>query len=133
MRPLCAEIHEDDGVDPHEFFKKYRDRPRSDRKARQLCGQVAETLGQVLAGQADDVLCGLIVAAVEPAPDASRLLVTVRAPLPVEGAGPDEVLGRLERASGRLRAEVAAAITRRRTPTLAFRLAGPTGPGEDRP
>jgi ribosome-binding factor A len=44
-------------------------------------------------------------------------------PLPMERLDPAEVLEHLDRASPRLRCEVAAAITRRRAPTLVFRLA----------
>jgi ribosome-binding factor A len=127
IRSLCAEGHADDKVIRRAFFKKnkrYRAGPSSDRKVRQLCGQVAETLGQVLAGQRDEILSSLLVETVEPAPNAARLLVTVCALLPVKGCGPDEVISRLELCSGRLRAEVAAAITRRRAPTLVFRVAG---------
>ncbi len=43
----------------------------------QLCHQVAETLEEVLAECGDVVLQDLRVLDVEPAPDASRLLVTV--------------------------------------------------------
>ena len=98
------------------------DRPRPARKTLQLCGQVARTLEYVLAEQGDAVLRDLLVLRVEPAPDASRFLVTV-APMIV---GPDfdpmRTLAQLEAASGRLRREIAAAITRRKAPSLAFQL-----------
>jgi ribosome-binding factor A len=131
VRALCAEVHPDDGVDPREMMRTSRSRskrpgpsrPKTDRKTLQLCRQVAQTLGDVLAGRCDDaVLQGLDVVDVLPAPDASRLLVTVR---PLGPEEPGRVLERLGRASGRLRSEVAAAITRRKTPVLAFRLAAP--------
>lgn len=131
LRSLCAQPHPDDGVEPREWAKDGRSGRKTSRKAWQLCGQVAEALGQVLAGDCDDdVLRDLQVVAVEPAPDASRLMVTVRMdpPSPAEEMiSPTLVLDRLARASGRLRCEVAAAITRKRTPTLGFRLALPTG------
>jgi ribosome-binding factor A len=92
------------------------------RKAQQLGQQVAETLGQVLAGLDDDVLRDLYVVSAEPAPDASRYVVTLAA-LPADGFDPVRVLERLEHAAGRLRAEVASAITRRRAPLLAYRFA----------
>ncbi|HEX8199718.1 MAG TPA: ribosome-binding factor A [Isosphaeraceae bacterium] len=129
IRALCAEVHPDDGVDPRPRTRKAGARrpvpaaSRPDRKTLQLCRQVAETLGDVLAGQCDDeVLQGLVVVGVAPAPNASRLMVTVRALGPEE---PGRILAHLEYASGRLRSEVAAAITRRKTPALAFRLALP--------
>ena len=49
----------------------------SDRKAWQLCRQVAEALDEALADCGDDVLQNLHVLSVTPCPDASRLLVTV--------------------------------------------------------
>jgi ribosome-binding factor A len=64
---------------------------------------------------------------VTPAPDASRLLVTV-APLPSFDADrfdAVDVLYRLNRAAGRLRSEVAASITRKHAPVLTYRLALP--------
>ena len=128
LRSLCAQPHPDDGLEPREWLKEGRSGRKTSRKAWQLCGQVAEALGQVLAGDCgDDVLRNLQVVAVEPAPDASRLLVTVCVQPPSEVISPALVLERLARASGRLRCEVAAAITRKRTPTLGFRLALPVG------
>lgn len=100
-----------------------------DRKALQLCHQVAETLEAVLAECGDSLLQGLRVLDVEPAPDATRLLVTVA----VEEGPPDAKLDinrvheHLTRASGHLRSEVATAITRKRTPMLVYRLAAPDG------
>ena len=63
-----------------------------DRKALQLCHQVAETLEEVLAECGDGLLQALRVLDVEPAPDASRLLVT----LAVDGLPREELdLGRV--------------------------------------
>lgn len=65
----------------------------------------------------------------EPAPDAARLCAVVEAP---RSAAVDEVVARLDRAAGILRTEVAQAITRKRTPTLIFRvLRGDAGAEED--
>jgi ribosome-binding factor A len=128
MRSLCAEVHPDDGVDPKLSPKGGASR-KGDRKARQLCGQVADTLSLVLGQGGDEVLQGLYVASVEPAPDASRLLVTVGS-LPAEGLDPVAVHEHLERHSARLRGEVAAAITRRKAPTMVYRYAVPTRAGE---
>jgi ribosome-binding factor A len=135
-REVCAETGPDDGVDPRELARERLRRHRriggvnapktAGRKALQLGRQVAEAVDAVLAGESgDEVLASLRVVAVTPAPDASRLLVTVA---PGAGAGkvdPEEILARLARASGWLRTEVAAAVTRRKAPALAFRLAGP--------
>ncbi len=128
LRRLCAEVHPDDGQEPREWWKDGRSGRKTHRKAWQLCGQVAEALGQALAGDCgDDVLRNLQVLAVEPGPDASRLVVTVRVDPPSELIRPELVLERLAGASGRLRCAIAAAITRRRTPTLVYRLAVPAG------
>jgi ribosome-binding factor A len=141
LRAVCGEIGPDDGVDPRELararMKQHRAlNPRAEgvgRKARQLGRQVAETLDAVLAGDSrDELLRGLRVVSVVPAPDASRLLVTVAPRSPDEAERPDPVgmLARLERASGWLRTEVAGAVTRRKVPALTFRLALP---GAERP
>lgn len=124
----CGEIREDDGVDPREFFKAGRVHKKEDRKARQLCRQVAEALDQILAGEVgDDLLRTLRVADVLPAPDTSRLLVTLGVDCPPEDFDRNAIDERLARFRGRLRCEVAAAITRRKTPTLVFEIIGPDG------
>jgi ribosome-binding factor A len=134
---FCASIGEEDGEDPHLAKGRRTHRKRSapseapsgrlERKVCQLCRQVAETLDEVLADCGDGVLRGLRVAAVIPYPHASRLLVTVA---PVDGrlapeAGPKVVVEHLERASGHLRHEIAAAVTRKRAPLMLYRLAEP--------
>ncbi|WP_337174507.1 ribosome-binding factor A [Paludisphaera sp.] len=95
-----------------------------DRKAMQLCHQVAVTLNEVLADCADPVLQGLQVVNVEPAPDASRLSVAL-------ACDDDQALSRVEdhlaRASGHLRAEVAQAVTRKRAPMLVYHIAAAPG------
>jgi ribosome-binding factor A len=141
MRGLCAELGEDDGLDPHLWSRRIgrggqarRDGSAAplhgrpvDRKACQLCRQVAVTLDEVLPDCGDGVLQGLRVVEVAPFPDASRLLVTVAS---VDGKaereyGPETVLEHLRHASGHLRCEVAAAVTRKRAPLLVYHLAGP--------
>jgi ribosome-binding factor A len=119
----CSEVGPDDGLDP-----RY-DRPAGsgkvpNRKALQLCSQVAETLAGVLTGELeDDVLRDLLVVSVTPAPNSSRLLVTVRPAPGAPAPDPGDLAERLSRARERLRAEVARAIHRRRVPDLTFRLA----------
>ena len=123
LRSLCAEVHPDDGSDPRVFFAKIGSRTSPRHGAHRLCRQVLEELDASLAGwPGDDVLQGLTVVAVDPAPDSTCLLVTVgrrSASLPVEGR---DVLDRLAGASRRLRSGVASAITRRKAPMLVFRL-----------
>lgn len=92
------------------------------RKALQLCRQVERTLGIVLAGQCgDNVLRDLLVQSVVPAPDSTRLLVTLTFSGPAS-IGIGEVLSRLQRAHGLLRGEVASAIHRRKVPELTFQI-----------
>jgi ribosome-binding factor A len=134
---FCAQLGEEDGEDPHPLKRRaaHRKKGSSDptqsrrfqRKACQLCRQVAETLDEVLADCGDEILRGLRVTTVAPYPDASRLMVAVA---PVDGrlapaTGPKVVIEHLERASGHLRFEIAAAVTRKRTPILLYRLAEP--------
>jgi ribosome-binding factor A len=119
MLSCCGDVGPDDGLDPRMFFRK-SPRKRTNRKALQLCGQVAQTLGHVLAWEtADPALGELTVESVVPAPDSTRLLVTVAAPA---GAEADAVLAHLHRTCGRLRAEVAAEIHRKRVPELTFQV-----------
>jgi hypothetical protein len=92
------------------------------RKALQLCRQVGDALGAALAGAADDRLRDLLVASVEPHPTSARLLVTLTAAPSAPPLAPEDVLGRLDAAAGRLRSEAAAAVNRRKAPELLFRL-----------
>jgi ribosome-binding factor A len=117
------ELRDDDGVDPRVYFRKSSHRPEQ-RKLGQLCKQVAETLSLVLASEFDDPrLHNLQVLSVAPAPHAGQLLVTVACD-GVQSA--DDVLtiqSLLALVQGRLRSEVAAAITRKRAPRLSFHVA----------
>lgn len=120
LMPLCSEPGPGDGLDPR--FDPPSAGKVANRKALQLCGQVVDALGGFLADAGDDVLRELLIVSVTPAPNSSRLLVTV-APAPT-GAAPEAavVLEHLQHALARLRAEVAAAIHRKRVPELAFRM-----------
>jgi ribosome-binding factor A len=123
MLAHCDELRADDGIDPRQYFKKGRP-PRDDRKARQLCAQVRDTLDLVLSGECDDDRLRLLsVLSVVPAPDSTQLLVTVTSLDASQDA--NAILTRLARAAGRLRTEVAAAITRKRAPKLVFQVAVP--------
>ena len=111
----CSEIRPDDGVDPRTFFRKSGRKPNN-RKALQMCGEIARTVGAVLAWESgDEVLRSLAVDAVEPAPDSTRVLVTVHLQTPVENASVSQVLEHLDRSRGKLRTAVAAAIHRKRS------------------
>lgn len=88
----------------------------------QLCNQIFETLEQVFGEQEDEVLQSLHVLSVVPAPDDTNVLVTVS---PGPGLSLNELASvqeRLQTATKDLRMEVAAAITRRKVPGLAWRV-----------
>jgi ribosome-binding factor A len=96
-----------------------------------MIGEHVERIGEAGGGQrghgdaalaagADDGLRSLVVMAVDPAPDGSRLLVTL---CPAPGTYDVGALQqRLIDRRGFFRAEVAAAIQRKRTPELAFQI-----------
>ena len=118
----CENVGPEDGLDPKIFFRTSSFKA-TNRKALQLCGEVARTLGHALAWEmGDDILSRLDVASVVPAPDSTRLLVTVTLGTTADEFRPEVILDRLQRAKGNLRARVAEAIHRRRVPDLAFRV-----------
>jgi ribosome-binding factor A len=126
--PVYGPLGPEDGVDPRTEARD-RQRPVHNRKALQLCSQVAETLHSVLQGECDDeVLRDLHVQSVGPAPDSTRLLVTVSLSPAASDRRPIEVLQHLHQAYSVLRGEVARAIHRRKTPELIFRVADPVVP-----
>ncbi len=128
---LSSTRSEEDGADPRDFFKPQQQR-RPHRKTLQLCSQIQRTLEYVLSGEMDDdVLRGLMVQQVRPAPDATRLLVTVM-PLDEE-VSVESILHRLSIVSGRLRTEIARSINRRKTPQLSFEVMLPDRKGERGP
>lgn len=119
----CGELHEDDAVDPRDYFKEKRSLGQQGRKSKQLCRQVAETLDLVLSGECrDERLQSLHVLSVEPAPDASRLLVTVESDLPADEFDHGAILDALASQTGRLRTEIAQSIHRKKVPSLVFNL-----------
>ena len=120
----CSEIGPDDNVDPRTFFEE-KCAKKTNRKALQLCGEVAKTLSFALAWEMRDDLLGLLqIDSVVPAPDSTHLLVTFSLAPSAGAVVQSEVIKyRLRRATGKLRALVAAAIHRRRVPDLAFHLA----------
>ena len=98
-----------------------------DEKTLRLCRQAERALAMTLSGECgDEVLSALPVVSVTPAPNASRLLVTVALP---DGASPTDVLHRLERARGFLRSGMASVIHRKRVPDLVFGFAARDEPG----
>jgi ribosome-binding factor A len=124
LSALAADTSPEDGSDPKQFHSHPWNQPKqAGRKSRQLCSQVKDALHGALAACGDRVLQGLTVVGVEPAPHTGRLRVLVAVP-------PDTSISRaaaeahLLRAAGLLRAEVAAAISRRYAPELVFEVIG---------
>jgi ribosome-binding factor A len=119
---LAADLGHEDGSDPKEFHGKPWNAPKkASRKGQQLCGQVKDALSIAFPACADTVLQGLAVIRVLPAPHTGRLLVVVSSAEDVQRA---KVVQALARATGFLRAEVAATISRRHTPELVFEMIG---------
>jgi ribosome-binding factor A len=102
-------------------------RGRQGHKDRQVCRQVADAVSLYLADTDDPLLADLFVVQVDPAPSASRVLVTLAAARGEIDAV--EVMVHLREAAEDLREEVAAEVHRRHAPELAFRVL-PVLPGE---
>lgn len=92
----------------------------SDRKSAQLARQVQRRLDLVFGGEIDDpVLDGVYVMNVIPEPGGATFLVHLLVPADTDL---EQAREHLEPIKGRLRAEVAEEITRRKTPFLRYML-----------
>ncbi len=125
-----------DGIDPKDERRAAQRQgiPRASRKSLQLARQVARTLDASLAMSNNPVLRDLQVDSAVPAPDATRFIVTVASLRDLTPEDAQNILEQLANHSKDLRMEVAAAISRRKTPLLAFQLAparGAPGPSVD--
>lgn len=117
--PLAAQTGPEDGMDPKEFFRKSGFRGPG-RKVMQLCGQVQHALYFILGAEVgDESLALLEVISVDPAPDSTRLLITVKRP---ESMTLDEATTKLQEAGKAIRSEVAASIHRKKVPELVYRV-----------
>lgn len=104
---------------PEEMSESNKNR-HHDHKTLQLCSQVRDALSLAISGEChDDVLRELYVDSVEPAPNASRLLVRLIIPRYVK-LDPVDFYARIERVTPFLRTIVAKEISRKRTPDLSF-------------
>jgi hypothetical protein len=93
--------------------------PKPDHHTAALCKQVRRIVSTVLSGECGDpVLQDLLVEQVAPAPNASRLLITLFVRRPY--ATLVELLVRLDAVKGLLRARIAEGTVRKRVPELAF-------------
>ena len=110
----------------HSQAGRHEPAVQHDRRTLQMCGEVRRTLDLVMTGECDDeVLRGLYVQSVVPAPDAAHLLVTVSPLDPRDGTPPHTVLQHLQIFAGKLRTAVAESINRRKAPDLMFNIAVP--------
>lgn len=118
LRDLCAQVLEDDLIDPRSLKKAGRpNQSVVSRKDRQLCKQVRRALETALASLHSDASVSAVeIADVAPAPDASRLRMTLR--LIDARASTEQVTARFAALRPWLRAQAAAGITRKRAPEL---------------
>lgn len=126
LRAVCAEVYEDDGVDPRQAASRRQPSQsrKENRKTLQLCKQVARALSLSLVDECmDPCLHAIQIATVLPAPDSTHLAVHVRLDAGEDARSPEEILARLREAAGFFRAQVARAITRKHVPELTFRWA----------
>ena len=91
-----------------------------EHKLQQLCSQVEQVVGLALGGAADMRLQEVAVCGVVPAPDGTRLLVSVVPEQPSSWEQLEALQVALERAKPWLRQQVAGEIHRKRTPDLVF-------------
>jgi len=115
------DVYPDDEADPRRFFGDADRFSRGNWKLRQLCKQVerAATLTLMSVCESDSLL-GASVAAVEPAPDSGRLMVTVVLGLGKGGEVTTEAKAALLRSTAAFREEVARSIHRKRVPEVVF-------------
>ena len=120
LRAVCGQVHPDDAIDPRRAFSRENaGRDQTQRRAQQLCKQAFQAVAGALAGECSDpLLQDVEVVSLTPAPNAGRLLLSVR---PRCGDSSAQVLlERLKNVRGFLRSRIAEAITRRRVPDLVF-------------
>ena len=116
---LCDVIGPEDGFDPRHS-RCGSSRKKATTKTQQLCKQVVDALHLAFAALGDDDLNELQIERVEPAPDASRLLVVVAPANPRCDITEVRALEALTRAERLLKSAVTDAIHRKRTPGLTF-------------
>jgi ribosome-binding factor A len=118
----AAEVGEQDGRDPR-YDRIAERRKVPNRKALQLCAQVAEILSSVLAGECrDEALADVVVESVVPAPNAGRLLATIGLGRPDAAVDVELALAGLDRATPLFRRAIAEGTNRRFVPDLIFRM-----------
>lgn len=133
LRALCGEPGPEDGCPPATRSRSPQSH-RPDRKTWQLCAQAQRALEYALGEVGPQMLLhAAYIQSVVPAPDASQLLVTVAVRDRLTPPQQQELLTALIHRQGRLRAAVAMSITRRKAPSLTFRVIAESDPSlEDR-
>ena len=124
MLKLCGSICEDDGRDPREVYGTKIDRTKNDEYRHQrLCQQVARTLALVLPESKVELVRELKIDGVVPRRDKAVLTVKIAVPNWEDRNQQNGLLELMKAQEGWLRSEVAAAISRKRVPRLAFQFA----------
>jgi hypothetical protein len=124
MLSLCCELRPDDGQDPRLVQRREQAAPRRDRDARQVryCRAVKQSLEtSFMAGIGEIENYALCIENVQPSSRGGGLLVIVSAAGVTARDGAMIELA-LTAIAGRLRAEVAHDVPRKRTPHLTFRV-----------
>jgi ribosome-binding factor A len=118
--PCAGEAHRDQGHLPAAAFAAASS---ADAKSLQLCEQARRALEFAFDHECrDERLAELVVVEVMPDPGVRRLRVWLRGPADMDEECHRHIVERLAAARGFLRAQVAGAIHRKRTPELAFEL-----------
>lgn len=115
--PLCPDPEFAEALEDFDSSRASA-RRQFDRKTRQFCRQVQRALNGALPElRLGAELDGLFVEEVDPAPDCGHLVASVVLPAGCDARG---TMAALRAAAPALRAEVAAAISRKRAPELQF-------------
>lgn len=127
--PRTGELHAECGALPGAAFACAS---AADTRSLQLCAQARRALEFAIGAECrDEALTDLVVVDVMPDPTVRRLRVWLQGPAGMNEEDRGHRLSRLCAARGFLRAQVADAIHRKRTPELIFELLG-GGDGEGR-
>lgn len=120
LRALCAQPEVDDGQ-PFEPRKDHSAGRAHDRKSAQLCKQAMRVASLVLQHEVSDpLLRGLEVVRVEPGASPGHLEISVSPQRGAEELDVHAVNARLRGVAPYVRAQLAAAIKRKRVPSLSF-------------
>ena len=126
IRNLAGQVDHSDGINPRDDLIHRATAPKLDRKALQLCRQIQRELTLILSGELDDDrVRDLFVVSVAPFPSTNLLLVTLQA---AEVCSQEQLImldAAVSHHQATIRAEIAAAIHRRKTPDLCFRVVNP--------